>query len=218
MTRAILTINNRNYGAWSLRGWLLCRMANLEFEEQLVAANDLGARAELLPSSPSFLVPSLEHDGVIVWDTLAIGEYLHELSPKAGLLPDNPAQRARCRSVCGEMHAGFHNLRSSLPMNMKARHPGFKPWAGALADIDRIVAIWQDCLISGGGPFLFGHAPTMADAMYAPVCSRTFTYELELPDDCRAYVETIMTMPDMVEWAEAAAAEPDDLEELDAEF
>jgi glutathione S-transferase len=218
MTRAILTINSRNYGAWSLRGWLLCRMASLDFDERVVAANDPGARAELLLLSPSFLVPSLEHDGVTVWDTLAIGEYLRELLPGSALLPHDPIQRARCRSVCGEMHGGFHNLRSSLPMNMKARYPGFKPWAGAQADMDRIVSIWQDCLRTSGGPYLFGPSPTMADAMYAPVCSRAVTYDLDLPDDCRAYGETIMAMPDMLEWAEAATAEPDDLEELDAEF
>ena len=123
MTRAILTINSRNYGAWSLRGWLLCRISGLEFEERVVAANDPGARAELLLLSPSFLVPALEHDGVVVWDTLAIGEYLHETFPSSGLLPVDRAQRARCRSVCAEMHAGFQNLRSSLPMNMKARYP-----------------------------------------------------------------------------------------------
>jgi glutathione S-transferase len=215
---AILTISSRNYGAWSLRGWLLCRMAGLDFTVRVVPANDPGARAELLLLSPSFLVPSLEHEGVIVWDTLAIGEYLTEALPDAALLPTDPVERARCRSVSGEMHAGFHDLRSSLPMNVKARHPGFKVWAGAQADLDRIVAIWEESLLTNGGPFLFGARPTMADAMYAPVCTRAVTYDVELPESCRAYVEMIMNTPDMVEWIDAAVAEPDELEELEAEF
>lgn len=218
MAPAILTISSRNYGAWSLRGWLLCRMAGLDFTVRVVPANDPGARAELLLLSPSFLVPSLEHEGVIVWDTLAIGEYLTEALPDAALLPTDPVERARCRSVSGEMHAGFHDLRSSLPMNVKARHPGFKVWAGAQADLDRIVAIWEESLLTNGGPFLFGARPTMADAMYAPVCTRAVTYDVELPESCRAYVEMIMNTPDMVEWIDAAVAEPDELEELEAEF
>jgi glutathione S-transferase len=116
------------------------------------------------------------------------------------------------------MHAGFHNLRSALPMNMKARHHGFKVWAGAQADIDRIVALWQDCLRVSDGPYLFGASPTMADAMYAPVCSRFVTYEVDLPDDCLAYVRRVMALPDMIAWTSQAAHEPDELEELEAEF
>jgi glutathione S-transferase len=218
MAPAILTISSRNYGAWSLRGWLLCRMSGLDFTVRVVPANDPGARAELLLLSPSFLVPSLEHEGVTIWDTLAIGEYLSEVLPEASLLPADAVERARCRSVSGEMHAGFQHLRSSLPMNVKARHPGFKVWDGAQADLDRIVTIWEDSLLTSGGPFLFGGSPTVADAMYAPVCTRAVTYDVELPERCRAYVEMIMNTPEMMEWIEAAVAEPDELEELEAEF
>jgi len=147
----------------SLRGWLLCRLAGLEFTEHIVDSTEPGVQAELLLLSPSILVPRLEHDGLVVWDTLAIAEYLHELRPDAGLLPSSPADRARCRSVCGEMHSGFANLRAALPMNIKARHRNFKVWAGAQADIDRILTIWSECLLASGGPYLFGSAPTMAD-------------------------------------------------------
>ncbi len=171
MTEAILTISSKNYSSWSLRGWLLCKMAGLEFVEQAVPVDDPANRAELLLLSPSILVPCLTHDGIRVWDTLAIAEYLNELNPKAGLLPAKRAARARCRSICGEMHSGFGNLRSALPMNLKARHPGFKVWAGAQADIDRITAIWRECFAEHGGPYLFGTL-TMADAMYAPVVTR----------------------------------------------
>ena len=218
MPRPILTINSRNYGSWSLRGWLLCRIAGLDVEVRVLSLEDDATRAELLLLSPSFLVPRLEHDGVTVWDTLAIGEYLHELRPDAGLLPADPAQRAHCRSIAGEMHSGFANLRSALPMNVKARHPGFRVVSGAQADVDRIVAIWHECLGAHGGPFLFGATPTLADAMYAPVCSRFRTYDVALDPPCAAYRDTILGLPAMVEWTAAARAEPDRLEELEIEF
>lgn len=169
-------------------------------------------------SPPSFLVPCLTHDGVRVWDTLAIGGYLNELNPDAGLLPRERVARAHCRSVSGEMHSGFSNLRSALPMNLKAHYPEFKVWAGAQADIDRIVAIWKECLSTYGGPYLFGTVPSMADAMYAPVCARFTTYDVPLDPVCDAYRKTIMAMPLMQEWIEAAKTEPDEVEELDVEF
>lgn len=217
MSRAILAINSRNYGAWSLRGWLMCRFAGLEFEERVIDSHDPRTRAELLLLSPSFLVPSLEIDGTQIWDTLAIGEYLWETYPDSCLLPTDRTERARCRSVCGEMHAGFAQLRSALPMNIKARHPGFKIFSGAQADIDRIVTIWRGCLASGGR-FLFGDAPTMADAMYAPVCARFVTYDVELWADGARYVERVMGLPDMAEWIAHAHEEPDALAELDVDM
>src|SRR5215467_15231199 len=158
---ATLTIASKNYGSWSLRGWLLCKMAGLEFEEQQAPSDDPSTRAELLLLSPSFLVPCLTHDGAKVWDTLAIAEYVNEILPGAALLPKSLTARARCRSISGEMHSGFSNLRSALPMNLKAHHPGFKVWAGARADINRIVGIWRECLAADKGPFLFGDKPCM---------------------------------------------------------
>jgi len=211
-------IASKNYGSWSLRGWLLCKMAGLDFEEHVVSSDDPSTRAELLLLSPSFLVPSLTNGSVKVWDTLAIAEYLNELYPQAGLLPQDVAARALCRSVSGEMHSGFSNLRSALPMNIKGHYPGFKVFAGAQADIDRIVAIWRDCLSASGGPYLFGAKPCLADAMYAPVCTRLLTYCVKLDPVCAAYCEVIMEMPHMREWIEAATHEPDDVLELDVEF
>jgi glutathione S-transferase len=218
MDRPKLTIASKNYGSWSLRGWLLCKMAGLDFDEQAVPTDDPSTRAELLLLSPSFLVPSLSTGAVKVWDTLALAEYLNELFPEAGLFPKDPVARARCRSVSGEMHSGFANMRSALPMNIKAHYPNFKVWAGAQADIERVVTIWRDCLAASQGPFLFGKTPCMADAMYAPVCSRFLTYDVKLDRTCTAYCQTIMTMPFMGEWIEAARHEPDDVEELDVEF
>ena len=120
--------------------------------------------------------------------------------------------------MCGEIHSGFVNLRSALPMNLKAKHRDFKVWAGAQADVDRIVAIWGECLDVYGGPFLFGAQPTIADAMYAPVCTRFRTYDVELDERSAAYCDAIMALPAMREWVAAAEREPDELEELDVEF
>ena len=217
MAKPTLTISSRNYSSWSLRGWLLCKLAGLDFETLLLPQDDAGARAELLLLSPSFLVPRLTHDAIKVWDTLAIAEFLGETLPDARLLPADRAARSWCRSVSGEMHSGFANLRSALPMNLKARHPGFKVWAGAQLDIDRVVAIWRECLTASGGPFLFGEV-SMADAMYAPVCTRFATYDVALDPVCAAYRDQILKLPFMLEWTKAAALEPDEVEELEMEF
>jgi len=215
---ATLTISSKNYSSWSLRGWLLCRMAGLDFQETLLPADDPSTRAELLLLAPSFLVPCLTLDGMKVWDTLAIAELLHELKPEAGLLPADRAARAHCRSIAGEMHSGFANLRSALPMNLKAHYPGFKVWAGAQADIDRVLAIWRECLAAYGGPYLFGAKPCLADAMYAPVCTRLTTYGVKLDTPMAEYCQRILAWAPMAEWIAAAKQEPDDIEELEVEF
>lgn len=218
MAEASLTISSKNYSSWSLRGFLLCRMAGLDFDERVAPWDDPSTRAELLLLSPSFLVPSLEHGKVKVWDTLAIAEYLHEIRPDAGLLPKDPVARAHCRAVCGEMHSGFANLRSALPMNLKVRHENFKVWGGAQADIERVTTIWRDCLQKYGGPYLFGKTPTMADAMYAPVCTRFATYNVKLDPASAAYRDLMLAFPAMKEWTAAAKSEPEEVEELDVEF
>jgi glutathione S-transferase len=217
MADATLTISSKNYSSWSLRGWLLCRMAGLDFEEQRVDLDDPESRQELLLLSPSVLVPRLVHGEVTVWDTLAIAEYLAEIAPEAGLLPGDIATRAHCRAVSGEIHSGFYNLRSALPMNLKARHAAFKIFSGARPDVERVRTIWSECLEKYGGPFLFGK-PTMADAMYAPVCSRFRTYAVELDPVLSAYCEQIFAWPFMEEWTEGAKAEPDEIIELEVEF
>ena len=152
MAKATLTIASKNYGSWSLRGWLLCKMAGLDFEEQIVDSDDPSARAELLLLSPSFLVPCLTHDGIKIWDTLAIAEYLNETLARCRAAAKGASSPAPVAGrFPGEMHSGFSNLRSALPMNLKAHHPGFKIWGGARADIDRIVAIWRECLAAEKG-------------------------------------------------------------------
>jgi glutathione S-transferase len=218
MPGAKLTIASKNYGSWSLRGWLLCKLAGIDFEEEQARSDDPSTRAELLLLSPSFLVPRLSYDGIEVWDTMAIAEFLNELKPDAGLMPPGRAERARCRSISGEMHSGFSFLRSALPMNIKAHYPGFKVLAGVKADIERITTIWRDCLAASKGPFLFGSRPCAADAMFAPVVTRFLTYDVPLDAACAAYCQAIVAIPAMQEWVAAARVEPDELEELDVEF
>lgn len=217
MQRATLTISSKNYSSWSLRGWLLCKLAGLDFEERPVSLDDPQRRQELLLLSPSVRVPRLSHDGVEVWDTLAIAAYLDEVAPEAGLLPTDRKARAHCRAISGEIHSGFYNLRSALPMNIKARHESFKIFSGARPDVQRVKEIWTDCLDTYGGPFLFG-PPTMADAMYAPVCARFRTYAVELDEPLAAYCDTIFEWPLMKEWVAEALAEPDEVIELEVEF
>ena len=217
MAKASLTISSRNYSSWCLRGWLICKFAGLDFEVVKVPLDDASARAELLLLSPSFLTPCLTYDGLQVWDTLAIAEFLHETLPGANLLPVDRDARARCRAICGEMHSGFANMRAALPMNLKASHPGFKVWAGAQTDVDRVAVIWREQLAASGGPFLFGELG-LADAMYAPVCTRFVTYDVALDSECAAYRDRIVALPQMREWKAAALQEPDEVEELEVEF
>ena len=218
MSTAVLTISSKNYGAWALRGWLMARLAGLEFTERVIPPDDPQMRAEILLLSASIRVPTLEHEGIRVWDTLAIGEYLNEIRPEVGLLPFDRAARAHCRSVCGEMHSGFGALRSSLPMNIRAHFPKFRIWSRAQSDIERIVAIWTECLQKYGGPYLFGSTPGIADAMFAPVVTRFLTYNVSLDLLCDAYCQQIMALPPMQEWVAAARVEPVEVDELEAEF
>lgn len=217
-TTTTLTITSKNYSSWSLRGWLLTRFAGLPFQEHVLPPDDPSTRAEILLLSSSILVPSLEHEGIHVWDTLAIAEYLNEVCPQAHLLPTDTKARAHCRAISGEMHSGFAALRSSLPMNLRNHFPQFKIWSRAQADIDRITAIWRDCLSTYGGPFLFGPQRTIADAMYAPVCTRFQTYDVQIDPISQAYCELMLNQPEMKEWLKGAKAEPLDIDELDVEF
>jgi len=218
MAEATLLISSRNYSSWSLRGFLLARQSGIPFRTQPVDPSDPATRAELLLQSSSILIPCLIHDGVRVWDTLAIAEYLNEIAPDAGMYPLDRAARARCRAISGEMHAGFTALRSSLPMNLRGRRPGFAVWSGARADIQRIVEIWTECLETWGGPWLFGRRPSVADAMYAPVVTRFVTYDVALDGAAAAFAALIEAWPDLVEWTAAAEAEPEQIEDLEVEF
>jgi glutathione S-transferase len=215
---ATLLISSKNYSSWSLRGYLLVRLSGLAFREQTVAADDPNVRAELLLRASSIRVPCLIHDGVSVWDTLAIAEYLNELFPQANMLPADRGARAKCRSISGEMHSGFSALRSSLPMNLHARRTNFKVWSSARTDIDRITEIWRECLGEWGGPWLFGKAPSIADAFYAPVVTRLLTYGVQVDPASAGYCRTIMAWPLMQAWVADAMKEPEQIDELETDM
>lgn len=215
---ATLSITSKNYSSWSLRGWLLASFSGLSFDEHIIPPDDPSTRAEILLLSSTIRVPKLVHGDVEVWDTLAIAEYLNEQFPQAGLLPADVKARAHCRAICGEMHSGFTALRSALPMNLRGHFPKFKIWSRAQNDIDHVTAIWRDCLSTYGGPFLFGKQRTVADAMYAPVCTRFATYDVKLDPVCQAYCDHMLAQPEMKAWKKAAMSEPMDIDELDVEF
>jgi len=212
-----LIIGNKNYSSWSLRPWLLMRARRIEFEELRISLYGEGSREALRRHSPSGKVPVLEHGDLVVWDSLAICEYIAELYPGAGCWPADTAARAVARSACAEMHSGFQALRDALPMDCR-RPPGRKPLdATVQADVDRICAIWRSCRerFGTGGEFLFGGF-CIADAMYAPVVMRFTSYAVSLGAVERAYVSAVRQLPAMQEWMAAAAEEPEVNPRVDA--
>ena len=202
-----LIIGNTNYSSWSLRPWLAARASGQVFEEIRIPLFIEGSRERILQHSPSAKVPCLIDQGLTVWDSLAILEYLAEQFPAAMLWPKDVAARARARAVASEMHAGFMPLRRHLPMNMRRPVKARALDAGAAADAARIDAIWSECLAKSGGPFLFG-AFGAADAMYGPVVSRFHTYAVEVSAAVRDYMRHVMALPTWHEWREAARREP----------
>ncbi|HUZ65255.1 MAG TPA: glutathione S-transferase family protein [Acetobacteraceae bacterium] len=207
MSEGRLVIGTRRYSSWSLRGWLAVKLAGLDVEEVLIPLAG-GATPALRNATPAGLVPFLVHRGVEVWESLAICEYCAEQHP--ALWPADPAARAHARSIAAEMHAGFRELRMAMPMNLGREFTGHGRTPGALADIARIEAIWQQTRtrFGAGGAFLFGTAFTAADAMYAPIVARFLTYRPELSATARAYCDAVRAHPLVAAWYEAAAAEP----------
>src|SRR5688572_15050509 len=172
MAEFALVIGNKNYSSWSLRGWLMAKAANIDFEEIVVPLDSPDTQPTIRKHSPSGRVPVLLHRGLAVWESLAIAEYLNELKPESGLWPAAPAARAHARAISAEMHAGFADLRNNMPMNIRASYPGKGITPAVRADIERITSLWRDCRkrFVGASPndsgFLFG-AFSAADAMYA---------------------------------------------------
>jgi glutathione S-transferase len=214
-----LVIGTRNWSSWSLRPWLAMARMGLDFEEINVRLRHPETKVEIGRMSPSGTVPALIDAELVVWDSLAILEYLADRHPGARLWPQDAAARAIARAVSAEMHAGFQPLRQSCPMEILAVHPLEAVPPEVEANVRRIITLWRDCRsrFGSGGPFLFGTF-TAADAMYAPVASRFRTYLPDLSafgDDgtAQAYVATIFAMPEIERWARAARVEMDGLED-----
>jgi glutathione S-transferase len=205
---ATLYVGNRNYSSWSIRGSLLVRQAGLQCEEIVIPLDTDETMARIAAVSPSGRVPVLHLDGIAVWDSLAIAEFLHERRPGAGMWPAATAARALARSVSAEMHAGFAALRARMPMDMRGRHT--VPWTTELQDdVARVEALWTACRSAhgGGGDYLFG-AWCAADAMYAPVVSRFRTYGVQLAPVARRYADAVWEWPALQSLVAEAVAEP----------
>ena len=215
-----LYIGNRNYSSWSMRPGVLLAQAGIAHEAVVIRFDAFSAESQfkrgVAAISPAGKVPVLVDGDLAVWDTLAIAEYVAEAFPARQLWPADAAARARARSVCAEMHAGFSALRGACPMNIEASLPetGALVWrdnAGVRADVARIVEMWTALLAASGGPLLFGGF-SIADAYYAPVCMRFFTYALPVPPAVRAYMERVRALPGVAAWIAAALAERDFLD------
>ena len=212
-----LHIGNKNYSSWSMRPWVLMRQAGIAFEEVMVRFDsftpDSRFKRSISALNPAGRVPVLVDEGLVVWDSLAIVEYLAERFPGHALWPRDRAARARARSLCAEMHCGFSALRSACPMNVEAQLPE----VGAIVlrdrpavrdDLDRITRMWSTLLHEHGGPMLFGEF-CAADAYYAPVVMRLRTYGLPVPDDVAAYLQRVVELAGVRDWIEGALLERD---------
>ena len=202
----LLVIGNKNYSSWSLRPWLAMKVHGIAFDEKRIHLYAQDSKAQILRYSPAGKVPVLHDAGTVVWDSLAILEYLAEREPR--LWPRDAAARAKARALAAEMHSGFPKLREHMSMNVRKRYPGKGRTPEVLAEIERITAIWAEAK----GPFLFGEF-TAADAMYAPVVLRFRTYAVEGPNV--RYMQAMLALPAMCEWIEAAEREPEAIPELD---
>jgi glutathione S-transferase len=212
MAEFTLVIGNRNYSSWSLRGWLMTKHAEIDFDEVVIPLDEPSTKADIARHSPSGTVPVLVHRGLAIWESLAIGEYLAELKPEARMWPEAPAARAVARAVSAEMHAGFAAMRNAMPMNIRASYPGRTVAPEVQGDVQRVLAIWRDCRkrFAGSAPrddgFLFGSV-SIADAMFAPVISRFITYAVTLDEEAKRYCDTVLAWPAMREWVDAAKHE-----------
>jgi glutathione S-transferase len=215
-----LYIGNKNYSSWSMRPWVLLRQAGIPFEEVLVRFDSFASGSQFKevvgPINPQGKVPVLVDGDLAVWDSLAICEYAAERFPERQLWPKDAKARARARSVCAEMHAGFTALRNHCPMNIEASlpHIGALVWRdqpAVRADVQRIVGMWTELLEQHGGPMLFGEF-SVADAYFAPVCARIRNYALPVPGHITDYIRRVFALPGVQAWVEDALAEKDFVE------
>ncbi|MGK7860977.1 glutathione S-transferase family protein [Falsiroseomonas sp. E2-1-a4] len=208
MAEGRLVIGTKRYSSWSLRGWLMVHLAQLDVEEVMIPLAGGGGTQAIKAVSPNALVPYLEHRGARVWESLAIAEYCAEF--KANLWPRDRTARAHARSIASEMHAGFRGLRMAMPMNLGRDFAGHGRNPDSLADIARIEAIWAEALGLYGGPFLMGSDFGLVDAMYAPVVARFLTWKPDITPLSQAYCDAVRAHPLVDRWYREAAAEPAD--------
>jgi glutathione S-transferase len=202
-----LYVGSKRYSSWSLRPYLALAHAGAQFECKTILLDQPDTKAKIDEVNPAGKVPVLHDDKLVVWDSLAICEYVAELFPTAGLWPDDRAARAKARAISAEMHSSFVALRREMPMDILSQKPGVGHTAEALADARRVQQIWREALDASGGPFLFGKF-TIADAMFAPVTTRFTTYGVDMDAQCRAYVGAVAQHPAFKSWYADAEREP----------
>ena len=204
-----LFIGNKAYSSWSMRPWLVLTHFELPFDEEVIPLDQPTTAIDILRHSPTGKVPALALDGIVIWETLAIIEYLADAFPDVPVWPKDRTARAIARAVSSEMHAGFGELRKACPMNLRRAVRPIEVGAAVTADVARIEALWSATRHDYGqdGPFLFG-AFSAADAMFGPVVNRLHVYDLAERPETRAYMEAMMALPAWRAWAEGARAEP----------
>lgn len=209
MSGFTLIIGNKNYSSWSLRAWLVLKRAGVNFSEIQILLDQPDTLENLLEHSPAGLVPVLHHGDVVIWDSLAISEYVAELFPEAQLWPKSAQARAHARAISAEMHSGFTAIRTHMSMIVRDSFPGRGMGEGVADEIHRIIDIWETCRATygGDGAFLFGEF-TIADAMYAPIVSRFLTYGVQVSGPARTYMDAVWQTPEMQAWVESARGEP----------
>jgi glutathione S-transferase len=201
-----LYIANKNYSSWSLRPWLLMTQLNIPFIEQVVPFSQQGNFAKFRVFSPTGKVPCLVQKDIVVWDSLAIAEYLYESYP--AVWPKEAKARAFARCAAAEMHSGFSALRNICGMSCGHRVKLHRITAELQRDLDRITELFEQGLTNFGGPFLAGKQFSAADAFFAPVAFRVQSYGLTLSEPAMAYVQTLLNLPAMQQWYQQALAEP----------
>jgi len=212
-----LVIGNKNYSSWSMRPWVLMTHFGLSFEEVKLRFDSFEAGSQFKRRigelTPTGRVPVLVDGDLAIWDSLAIAEYLAEKFPQAALWPRDARRRARARSVVAEMHSGFGAMRTHFGMNIEARLPevGARVLVtepAVRADVERVLALWEDALGDSGGPFLFGGF-SIADAFFAPVVTRLRTYGIPASATAAAYMERVLASPGVAAWVRDALEEKD---------
>ncbi|MEI3852372.1 MULTISPECIES: glutathione S-transferase family protein [Ensifer] len=207
MTGLTLYVGNKNYSSWSMRPWMAMTAAGIAFEDVVIPFDFAAGNPDIRAVSPTGRVPLLRHGDLLVWESLAIIEYVAELFPDAGIWPADRQARARARSYSMEMLSGFRALRGACPMNVRRERRALQVDADVRADVVRIEQIWKEALAQSGGPFLFGSF-SAADAMYAPVVNRFDVYDLVADQETLGYMDRVKAHPAFLKWEEAARAEP----------
>lgn len=200
-----LVIGNKTYSSWSMRPWVLMKHFEIPFDEILVKLDMPETSAEIRKYSPSGKVPALIDNGHVIWESLAIMEYLNEQYPGKKMYPQDSLERAYARSLANEMHGGFADLRKYLSFHSKKRFDNFD-FTPAQKDIDRVKAIWLEALGKSGGPFLMGDF-SIVDAMYVPVVGRFITYGVPVGGEVEDYTDRILNLPAVQTWYQDALLE-----------